>query len=330
MDELFDFLSSPRLDVKNEAVKIVAGLTGDKQYFEFFKTKNQKPIQDLMLLVREEPLTAHDALAALTNLSVDVSFIETMADTAFLNELILMMMLPNNVNADLCCMLMNNLSKHDLVQNRLLPRESDTGTQKLDNLLEIFNRGETSFNPNAKFHFLAGVFANISASPQGCKFFLGHSTVDNTLRLTKLVIFTEHPNLVRRGGVISTLKNVCYAANLENKGLDVLLHEDVNLFVYVLLPLSGPEDYTDEEMEGMPAELQLLEPEKKRELDPQLRMMLVEILIALSSTRPVRQLMREIQVYHVVKKLHLQEKNEDVQELIETLVNQLMRDEAEE
>jgi hypothetical protein len=59
-------------------------------------------------------------------------------------------------------------------------------------------------------------------------------------------------------------------------------------------------------------------------------MMLLEILIALASTRAVRETMRSIGVYHVIKKLHLQEKNEDVQELIETLVNQLMRDEAEE
>jgi uncharacterized protein (DUF849 family) len=83
-------------------------------------------------------------------------------------------------------------------------------------------------------------------------------------------------------------------------------------------------------MEGMPDELQLLEPEKLREVDPQLRMMLIEILIALSSSRAGRDYMRQKQVYHVVKKLHLQERNEDVQDLIETLVNQLMRDEPEE
>jgi hypothetical protein len=227
-------------------------------------------------------------------------------------------------------MLLNNLSKHEVVQNKLLRKEGDVGTQALDNLLEIFNRGETTFNPNAQFHFLAGVFANVSASPQGCRFFLGKSSVDNILRLSKIIIFTEHSNLIRRGGVISTLKNVTYAANLENKGNDVLLDPELNLFVYVLLPLSGPEDYTDEEMEDMPAELQLLEPEKKRELDPQLRIMLLEILIAISSTREVRDIMRSISVYHVIKKLHLQEKNEDVQELIETLVNQLMRDETEQ
>ncbi len=80
----------------------------------------------------------------------------------------------------------------------------------------------------------------------------------------------------------------------------------------------------------MPDELQLLEPDKHREIDPQLRMMLIEILIALSSSRTGRNYLRQKQVYHVVKKLHLQERNEDVQELIETLVNQLMRDESEE
>jgi hypothetical protein len=92
MEELFEFLCSPRLEVQNEAAKIVAGLTGDRQYFEYFKIKNQKPVMDLMLLCKEEPLTAHDALSALVNLSADISFIETISDAAFLNELVLMMM----------------------------------------------------------------------------------------------------------------------------------------------------------------------------------------------------------------------------------------------
>lgn len=256
-----------------------------------------------------------------------------MAEGSFLNDLVLMMLLPTNINADLCCMILNNLSKHASIADNLLPIDDKqfNGTHLLDNLLEIFVRGETSvFNPNANFHFLAGVFANISASPQGCRFFLSESTVDHTQRLSKLIVFTEHSSLIRRGGAISALKNVCYGSNIEKKGLDVLLSDKLNLLVYILLPLSGPEDYDDEEMDGMPDELQLLEPEKEREKDPQLRMMLLEVLIALGSTFEGRQYLRKKKVYPVVKKLHIQERNEDCQGLIETLVNLLMRDEHEE
>jgi hypothetical protein len=217
---------------------------------------------------------------------------------------------------------------------KILPQDlqqSAQGTAMLDNLLEIFVKGDTNvFNKEANFNFLAGVFANISASAQGCMHFLNKSTVDGTSRLSKLVVFTEHSNLFRRGGVISTLKNVCYGVSLEKKGLEVLLDPELNLFVYVLLPLMGPEEYEMDEIEGMPDELQFLSNDKKREVDPQLRLMLLEILVALGSERSVREFMRRIKVYEIIKKLHLQESNTKVSEMVEILVNLLMRDESEE
>ncbi|KAJ3309657.1 hypothetical protein HDV04_005844 [Boothiomyces sp. JEL0838] len=320
MNELFQFLKHDRLDVRNEAVKIVAGLTAEQSNFDYFRGNGNEPVQDLMSLITDEPLTAHDALASLVNLSKDVSFVGTMANNAFLTNL-----LPKNVNADLCCMLLNNLSKYPIIADILLPLDSN-GTHRIDNLLEIFVRGEASvYNPNANFDFLAGVFANLTVTPQGCNFFLTTSTVDQTQRLSKLVVFTEHKSVIRRGGVLSAIKNVCYGANLEKKGLDVLLSPELNLLVYILLPLSGSEDYTDEEMDGMPDELQLLD--KEREQDPKLRVILLEILISLCSTREGRDYLRKIRVYEVIKKLHLAEKNADIQELIEEIVNLLMREE---
>ena len=84
-----------------------------------------------------------------------------------------------------------------------------------------------------------------------------------------------------------------------------------------------------EEMEGMSDELQFLEPEKKRESDSKLRLMLLETLVAIGCTLQGRTLMRSIKVYPIVQKLHLQEKDEICSEEIEKLVNLLMRDETE-
>jgi Domain of unknown function (DUF384) len=83
-------------------------------------------------------------------------------------------------------------------------------------------------------------------------------------------------------------------------------------------------------MEGMPDELQLLDPDKKRESDPKLRLALVETLVLLCGTRQGRDRLREVKAYDVIKKLHLQEKDEDVSEMIERAVNMLMRDEEPE
>ncbi|KAL2915449.1 Protein hgh1 [Polyrhizophydium stewartii] len=301
----------------------------------YFKLNDYKAVKDLMQLTGDEPLTAHDALSALINLSSDLEIIGVMCDDVFLTSLVVLTVLPKNVNADLCCMLLNNLSKFEIVAEKLLPAPSaDPGVQKthrIDNLLEIFARGETSkYNPAASFHFLAGVFANLTTSPQGCEFFLSRSTVDNSPRLSKLVVFTEHSDTMRRGGVVSAIKNCCYGASVAKHGEDVLFSEELNLLVYLLLPLAGPEDYTDEEMDGMPDELQFLEPTKIREPDARIRHTLVETLLLLTTTRYGRDFMRACKVYPIIRQLHLVEKSEAVQEAIEEVVNMLMRDESQE
>jgi hypothetical protein len=46
-----------------------------------------------------------------------------------------------------------------------------------------------------------------------------------------------------------------------------------------LLPLAGPEELDDEDMEKLPEDLQYLPPDKEREDDPDIRIMLIETLM---------------------------------------------------
>ena len=80
----------------------------------------------------------------------------------------------------------------------------------------------------------------------------------------------------------------------------------------------------------MPDELQLLEDDKKREPDPKLRVKLVETLLLFATTRKGRDYLRAKKVYPVIQKLHLQEETDEVKEVIERLVNMIMRDEADD
>ncbi|RKO87495.1 hypothetical protein BDK51DRAFT_40559 [Blyttiomyces helicus] len=242
--------------------------------------------------------------------------------------------LPRNVLADLCCMLLNNLTESASIAQRLVPQtplnaaspSAPTRTHQLDNLLEVFVRGAgKTYNPNAEYHFLAGVFANVTATGGGSHYMLRKSGVDGVMRLAKVLAFTEHPNRIRRHGAVATLKNCAF----DPEGHGVLLEDsELNLLPYLLLPLSGPEDYTDEEMDGMPDELQLLESDKSREPDDKIRLSLVETLVLLTTTRPGRDILRAKKVYSVVKKLHLVETDDAIREAIERLVDMLQRDEA--
>lgn len=70
------------------------------------------------------------------------------------------------------------------------------------------------------------------------------------------------------------IKNCCF----QTEHHDWLLSESVDLLPKLLLPLAGPEEFDDEEMDKLPIELQYLGEEKTREQDADIRKMLVEAL----------------------------------------------------
>jgi hypothetical protein len=66
----------------------------------------------------------------------------------------------------------------------------------------------------------------------------------------------------------------------------------VNILPYLLYPLVGPEPFREDEIEGMPAFLTRLGPNKMREEDLESRKLLVEALTLLTGTRRGRDFMR--------------------------------------
>ena len=64
---------------------------------------------------------------------------------------------------------------------------------------------------------------------------------------------------------------------------DWLLSPDVDLLPVLLLPLAGPEQFSEEEIERLPLDLQYLPDDKERESDPDIRRMLLESLLKVSS-----------------------------------------------
>lgn len=86
--------------------------------------------------------------------------------------------------------------------------------------------------------------------------------------IQRLLPFTEYTDsIVRRGGIIGTLKNCCF--DVEHH--EWLLSEDVDILSYLLLPLAGPEEFDDIENEKLPLDLQYLPETKERESDPDIR-----------------------------------------------------------
>lgn len=59
----------------------------------------------------------------------------------------------------------------------------------------------------------------------------------------------------------------------------LLDEEKINILPILLYPLAGPEEFDEEDMDGLPIDLQYLPQDKTRESDPDIRQMLLEALL---------------------------------------------------
>lgn len=163
-------------------------------------------------------------------------------------------------------MLLSNMTKFEptcvkVIQATAEPVEGlSASTRLLDQLVEAFHVGfERKYNPEANFHFLASVFSNVSSIRLGRVFMIERSKHDNLPPLTKIQIFTENSNVVRRGGSDSVVKNCCFETRQHERLLDV---DDINVLPFILLPLCGSEEYDLDEFEQFPEEIQMLDDTK--------------------------------------------------------------------
>lgn len=126
------------------------------------------------------------------------------------------------------------------------------------------------------------------------------------------------------------MKNVSFDTESHPKLMASDSSDATNILPYLLLPLMGPEEYSDEDTEGMLEDLQLLPPDKEREKDNEIVKTHLETLLLLTTTRAGRDRLRSIKAYPVVREVHAHVEDEGVQEACDRLVQVIMRDEEGE
>lgn len=233
-------------------------------------------------------------------------------------------------------MLLANLAKDDSLKRilkleRALPKTTDLSTSKnaLNQLMDCFVKGsDGSLNKDADYDYLSYFFADIAKYPEGRAHFVApRKDDDDVIPLTKLTVFTEHKSAIRRRGVASTIKNVCFDTNSHTQ---LMAFEGVNLLPYVLLPIMGSEEYSDEDTEGMLDDLQLLPPDKEREKDVEILKTHLDTILLLTTTRGGRDVLRNIKVYPIIRETHLHVDDDDVRESCDRIVQVIKRDEEGE
>jgi hypothetical protein len=230
-------------------------------------------------------------------------------------------------------MLLANLAKSDsfakfiVEKKQPTPKELGSDELVLNQLLDLFVKGaEGSYNKDADFDHLAYVFADLTKHEEIRRHYVAKQDYDGVIPITKLNVFTEHKSDIRRKGVASTIKNMAFEVSSHPA---FLAEDEINLLPYILLPITGNEEYDEEEAMGMLPDLQLLPPDKQRDSNPNIIQTHVETLMLLSTTRKARDYLREIQVYPIIRETHLKVQDDGVKDACERLVNLLMRDEED-
>ncbi|KAJ8503064.1 hypothetical protein ONZ45_g11185 [Pleurotus djamor] len=339
------------------------------------KSTDNSVIRDLKLLCRDQLSVAHDAFRALVNLSDSPLVVPALSEPLFLNFIISYILNPDSTLADLASMLLSNLTASSVPCAALIsmhvpmigpyPTNSRCGSSPapvpypkgdpkdqlaFPLLVDAFVQGATedpsgdlSKRPRkASLHFLATVFANISSSPAGRNLFFSPTSTDPSTPLeyplAKIVVFTEHSDKIRRGGIASAMKNCAFnvpghrafltqesvkvkvpPSSLEAPGIDAL--------PCILLPLAGPEEFELDDQEKLLPALQFLPPTKTREADATIRLTHVETLLLLCHTRWGRDYLREHGVYEIIRAAHENETVDKISEHMERLVQLIKGDE---
>ncbi|XP_052643886.1 protein HGH1 homolog isoform X1 [Harpia harpyja] len=119
---------------------------------------------------------------------------------------------------------------------------------------------------------LGPLLCNLSQLPEGRRGLLDRSRCS----VQRLLPFTQYQDsVVHRRGVVGALRNCCF----EYEDHEWLLSEEVDILPFLLLPLAGPEEFPEDEMERLPVDLQYLPQDKQREEEPDIRKMLLEAIM---------------------------------------------------
>ncbi|EAT36130.1 AAEL011762-PA [Aedes aegypti] len=297
--EITQFLSkSARLDLKAVSLTHVLGLTGSKDGISLISQCPELLANVVDLCADEADTIRKDAVLSLVNLSAEQDGAEALVKQ-FASKLVPMaydaIMDENCKLADPWSMVLCNISRPEALVEAVLDE-----LFKIEHAMERLTTCFTRVNYNKQkghLNYLGPLFSNLSQSKRGREIICN----ENTDLLSRILPFVHHDgSIVRRGGAVGLLKNICFDSSVH----DWLLGGAVDVLPFILLPVAGPEEFDDDTNDKLPVELQYLGPDKKREEDPDIRKMLLESLAQLCATRKGREYLRQRGTYEVLRELH--------------------------
>ncbi|KAH0956669.1 hypothetical protein HN011_006979 [Eciton burchellii] len=333
--EIAPFLDpSIQPDIKTKALDYVLGITGTHDGRQSLLNHLTILKQLLFLMQDSSASISRDAGLALINITGDepgARLMLTIAednttikdDTIF--DLNIVRICMNNIMdttsilTDICCMILSNMTRPVSLLDRMITFIEQSGFTWVAIVSAFTTRGYNT--TGATLHYLGSVLNNLSQSSyiRRCLMNRDHNIIQS------LLPWIESKHLIRKGGIIGTLKNCTF----ELEDHEWLLSPQVDLLPSLLLPLAGPEKFDDEDNAKLPIKLQHLPKMKMRESDSQIRLMLLESLNQLCATKIGREILREKNTYVILRELHKCEVNRTCLLTCQNIVDILIRTEEE-
>lgn len=169
---------------------------------------------------------------------------------------------PNSHIADPCCMILSNLTRPTQFTDKIIDC-IEKSNRTFDDYIGIFTKPKYN-KKGASLHYLASFLSNLTQNVR----VRNHIADENKCLLQQLLPFVSYKDsLIRRGGVVGTVRNCCFDVETHRW----LLSDEVDVLSRLLLPLAGNEEYSDEDNDKLPIDLQYLPEDKTREPDPDIR-----------------------------------------------------------
>jgi hypothetical protein len=294
------------------AVELLAGLSVDIPHVSLiFAQDPHKYVSRLFSKLSDQPPVAALAWDSLINYAIDEKVALFLFDN-HLGKILSSVKSKQLVFADAATKLLANMTKH--VESR--PSLSTL----VPDLLPLYLAG-SRHNSHTDYSHVASILADLTNLREARLYF-----VQDLGCLESLLSDLHSPSVIRRGGVASIIKNCLFETDFH----DAIFEKEVN-DDFIITSLSGRlldsrSKLSAEELEGLPVELQLLN-SVEAESDVAIRSIIIECLIILATTRKGRDVIRAKKIYPILREWHLLEPISEMKQLVEKMVELLIRDE---
>ncbi|XP_039762891.1 protein HGH1 homolog [Pararge aegeria] len=326
-DEILQFLQpDTRLDLKELTLEHLLGISATPTGIEAL-LKNATVVRVIIELTDDDEV-CKNALLILVNISSyengasELLKYKPNNKTNVVELFIGYVIDPRKSCADAACMILCNLTRVESSLKVCL----ETFIPHLESLLQVFahiNYNEKQY----KLNYIAPLFSNLSCSPRIRKWFSEPSLKAYPfIPLKKILPFCNYmESEKRRSGMIRIVRNLSFDTSYHV----FLLSEDLDLLSYLLPPIMGNEEYSDDEMEKLPAAVQYYSKDKRRDCVLEIRKEIIETLNKLCAKRHGREVLRNNGVYYVLREYHRWETEASMLLACENVIDILIQEEEE-